>query len=93
MTFKIIEAGKRTVKTSCSGLVIETLKRATAPVSLTRLVARIRATKAGKALEVKSLKVRVKDCAEWYVNDENGFIEKNEAGEYFLAMVEEVASE
>jgi len=93
MTFKIIESGKRTVKTSCSGLVIETLKRATAPVSLTRLVARIRATKAGKALEVKDLKARVRDCAEWYVKDEHGFIEKNEAGEYFLSMVEEVASE
>lgn len=85
--FKIVADKKRTVKASCSGQVIEALKRAKAPLSLTALASRVRATKAGKALSVKDIKARVRKCAEWYVNDENGYVSKTEQGEYFLTRV------
>jgi len=85
--FKIVVDKKRTIKSSCSGQVIEALKRAKAPLTLSVLASRVRATKAGKALTVKDVKARVRKCAEWYVNDENGYVSKTEQGEYFLTRV------
>lgn len=85
--FKIVVDAKRIIKTSCSGQVIEALKRANAPLSLSDLTARVRRTKAGKALTVKDVKARVRKCAEWYVADENGYVGKTEEGEYFLVRV------
>lgn len=85
--FKIVLAEKRIVKSTCAGQVIEVLKRAKAPLTLKALTSRVKSTKAGKSLTVKDLKVRVRSVAEWYVKDENGYIEKNDSGEYSLARV------
>ena len=81
--FKIVLAGKRTVKTSCSGQMIEALKRAKSPLKLNALASRVRLTKAGKALKVKDVKVRTKECAEWYWKNTD-FVSKDESGAYFL---------
>ena len=91
--FKIVQDGKRTVKTSCSGQVIEALKRAKAPLKLNTLVSRVKGTKAGKEVTVKNLKARVRRCAEWYVSDENMWVSKTEDEEYFLTPAIEVPSE
>jgi len=85
--FKIVMDGKRTMKKSVSGQVIEALKRATSPLALNALTQRVKSTKVGKDLEVKDLKARVRKCAEWYANDENGWVEKTEKGEYALTRV------
>ena len=85
--FKIVVEKKRTVKSSCSGLMIEALKRAKTPLALTALASRVRLTKAGKVLKIKDVKARVRKCAEWYVNDENSYVSKTEKGEYFLTRV------
>ena len=85
--FKIVHDKKRTIKTSCSGQMIETLKRAKSPLKLNALASRVRLSKNGKALTVKDVKVRVRQCAEWYVKDSNGWIVKDEAGAYSLARV------
>lgn len=85
--FKIVADKKRTVKASCSGQMIEALKRAKAPLALNKLASRVRLTKAGKALKVKDIKARVRKCAEWYVADENGWVSKTDQGEYFLTRV------
>lgn len=85
--FKIVHDKKRTVKKSCSGQMIEALKRAKAPLSLNALATRVRLTKAGKQLKVKDVKARVRDCAEWYYKDKNGWVDKTEAGEYFLVRL------
>ena len=81
--FKIVLAGKRTVKTSCSGQMIETLKRAKSPLKLNALASRVRLTKAGKALKIKDVKVRVRQCASWYVKNTD-FVAVDESGAYFL---------
>ena len=81
--FKIVLAGKRTVKTSCSGQMIEALKRAKSPLKLNALASRVRLTKAGKALKVKDVKVRVRQCANWYVKNTD-FVAEDESGAYFL---------
>ncbi len=91
--FKIVQDKKRTIKASCSGQVIETLKRATLPLTLTQLTQRVKGTKAGKALTIKDLKVRVRKCAEWYVNDENHYITKDEDGKYFLTLATDAPAE
>lgn len=85
--FKIVIAEKRTVKSTCAGQVIEVLKRAKAPLTLKALTSRVKSTKVGKTLTVKDVKARVRSIAEWYVKDEEGFIEKTDEGEYFLARV------
>ena len=85
--FKIVIDGKRTVKDSCSGQMIEALKRAKAPLKLNALASRVRLTKAGKALTVKDVKARVRKCAEWYVSDSNQHVSKTEDGAYFLTRV------
>ena len=91
--FKIVADKKRIVKTSCSGQVIEALKRAKAPLTITSLIVRVKGTKVGKNISVKDLKARVKRCAEWYVADENHYVSKTEGGEYFLTPAIEVPSE
>ena len=85
--FKIVVDNKRIMKKSVSGQTIEALKRAKAPLALNALAARVFTTKVGKTLSVKDNKARVKKCAEWYANDENGHVIKNEKGEYSLARV------
>ena len=85
--FKIVADAKRTIKTSCSGQMIEALKRAKTPLKLGALASRVKLTKAGKALKVKDVKVRVRQCAEWYVKDENGWVIKGDDGAYSLARV------
>lgn len=85
--FKIVVDGKRTMKKSVSGQVIEALKRAKSPLALNALTARVKGTKVGKDLEVNDLKARVRKCAEWYAKDENNWVEKTEKGEYSLARV------
>ena len=85
--FKIVEDGKRTIKTSCSGQMIEALKRAKTPLKLGALASRVKLTKAGKALKVKDVKVRVRQCAEWYVKDDNRYVIKDDTGAYSLARV------
>lgn len=86
--YKIVKDGKRTMKKSVSGQVIEALKRAKNPLGLNALAARVFATKVGKSLSVKDNKARVRKCVEWYFNDENGWVVKTEKGEYSLATVE-----
>ena len=81
--FKIILAEKRTVKSSCSGQMIEALKRAKAPLKLNALSSRVRLTKAGKALKVKDIKIRVRQCAEWYRKNTD-FVDTDDSGAYFL---------
>ena len=81
--FKIVLAGKRTVKTSCSGQMIEALKRAKSPLKLNALSSRVRLTKAGKALKIKDIKVRVRQCVNWYVKNTD-FVVEDESGAYFL---------
>ena len=83
--FKIVTDGKRTIKTSCSGQMIEALKRSKNPLSLAALASRVRLTKAGKELKVKDVKSRVAQCANWYVKDDNQWVKQNELGEYYLA--------
>ena len=85
--FKIVVDEKRTIKTSCSGQMIEALKRAKTPLKLGALASRVKLTKAGKALKVKDVKVRVRQCAEWYVKDDNGYVIKDDTGAYSLARV------
>jgi len=91
--FKIDQDGKRTVKASCSGQVIEALRRAKAPLTLTSLIVRVKGTKAGKHVSVKDLKARVKRCADWYVSDDRMWVRKTADGEYFLTHAIEVPSE
>ena len=90
--FKIVSEKKRTVKASCAGQVIEALKRAKSPLTLTALASRVKATKQGKEITVKDLKARVKKVADWYVADENAYVQKNEDGEYFLTVIEEASA-
>ena len=85
--FKIVAAGKRTVKSSCSGQMIEALKRAKAPLGLNALASRVKLTKKGKALKVKDIKSRVADCAKWYERHTD-FVATDEKNRYFLTRVE-----
>jgi len=84
--FKIVVAAKRTIKGSCSGQVIEALKRAKAPLTLSALASRVSLTKAGKTLKVHDTKARVKACAEWYEKNTD-FVAKTEEGTFFLTRV------
>jgi len=81
--FKIILADKRTVESSCSGQMIEALKRAKAPLGLNALAARVRLTKKGQALKVKDVKARVAACAKWYEKNTD-FVATDEKGFYYL---------
>jgi len=81
--FKIVLADKRTVKSSCSGQMIEALKRAKAPLGLNALAARVRLTKKGQALKVKDVKARVATCAKWYEKNTD-FVATDEKGFYYL---------
>jgi len=77
--FLIVLAGKRTVKSSCSGQVIEALKRANAPLTLKAIASRVKLTKAGKALTVKDIKARTAKCARWY-RDNTDFVSETDEG-------------
>ena len=81
--FKIVLADKRTVKSSCSGQMIEALKRAKTPLGLNALAARVRLTKKGQALKVKDVKARVATCAKWYEKNTD-FVATDEKGFYYL---------
>ena len=81
--FKIVAAKKRIIKTSCSGQMIEALKRSKSPLKLNALASRVRLTKAGKALKVKDVKVRVRQCVQWYKKNTD-FVDVDESGAYFL---------
>lgn len=84
--FKIIVDGKRTVKSSCSGQVIEALKRASEPLPLAKITSRVRQTKAGKALKVKDVKARCLKTLKWYV-DNSDWVQKDDEGNYSLTRV------
>ena len=81
--FKIVLADKRIVVSSCSGQMIEALKRAKAPLGLNALAARVRLTKKGQALKVKDVKARVATCAKWYEKNTD-FVATDEKGFYYL---------
>ena len=89
--FLIVIAAKRTIPKSCSGQVIEALKRAKTPLTLAALASRVRLSKAGKELTVKDVKARVRQCAEWYAKNKvdgvGPFVEKTDAG-YTLVRTE-----
>lgn len=77
--YLIVVEGKRTVKTSISGAMIETLKRAGEPLPLAKLAARVKGTKAGRNATVKDVKARVRKCADWYVKN-TAYVEKTDDG-------------
>jgi len=81
--FKIVVANKRIAKTSCSGQMIEVLKRSKTPLKLNVLSSRVCLSKGGKALKVKDVKVRVSQCAKWYAKNTE-FVDTDESGAYFL---------
>ena len=89
--FLIVIAAKRTIPKSCSGQVIEALKRAKTPLTLSALASRVKLSKAGKELTVKDVKARVRQCAEWYAKNKvdgvGPFVEKTDAG-YALVRTE-----
>lgn len=85
--FKIVADKKRTVKRTCSGQVIEALKRAKAPLSVNQVTSRVKGTKAGKDLSVNDVKARCRKVLDWYVKDDNGWVVKTDDG-YALATVE-----
>lgn len=85
--FKIVLAAKRTIKSSCSGQMIEALKRAKSPLGLNALASRVNLTKAGQALKVKDVKARVSTCAKWYKKNTD-FVDTDEKGRYFLVRAD-----
>ena len=84
--FKIVADGKRTVATSCSGQMIEALKRASEPVKLNALASRVKLTKAGKELKVKDIKSRVSACAKWYAKNTD-WVKQTDDGAYYLVRI------
>ena len=83
--FRIVHDKKRTIKSTCSGQVIETLKRAKAPLSLNEVTQRVKGTTVGKNLTVDDIKARCLKVMEWHVKY-SSYIEKTDAG-YALTTV------
>ena len=86
LVFKIVADKKRTVKSTCSGQVVEVLKRAKGPLTVGQVAQRVKGTKAGKDVKVNDIKARVEKVLKWYV-DHTDYV-TDEDGAYALTTVE-----